>query len=241
MPVFERRLEVGPTTVVVRGSGRDDGDLRVDVETELLDARRRRLAPGPGTWLRQVHGRGVVTVTAPGAGAGLRADAAVTSVPGAVLSVQHADCVPVVLVGAGCLGLVHAGWRGLVAGVLDAAVEAMEALGGGRGSARLALVGACIRPHAYAFGSADLDRVVAGTDASVVAVTSDGRPAVDLARAVEVRLGRLGVDEVLDTGLDTASPDFYSHRVRGDRGRQATVAWIEPPTGSPVVASGDVP
>ena len=62
----------------------------------MLAARRRpRSSTDPWTWLRQVHGAGVVIVTEPGEHAGAQADAAVTAVPGAVLAVQTADCAPV--------------------------------------------------------------------------------------------------------------------------------------------------
>lgn len=222
--MIEERLEVAGCTAVVRLSDRDDGDLRIDGDATALARRRRRLAPTPWSWLRQVHGSDLVEVTAPGEHAGAAADAAATRRAGVVLAVQHADCAPVVLVGPRGLAVAHAGWRGIVVGVLDAAVSAVTGPGG---DTRVrALIGPCIRPHAYAFGGAELERVVAATDESVVARTADDDRALDLARAVAVRLRRCGVDEVVDSGLDTASPRFFSHRVRQERGRQATVAWL---------------
>lgn len=222
--MIEERLEVAGRTAVVRLSDRDDGDLRCDGDPSVLARHRRRLAPTPWSWLRQVHGADLVEVTAPGEHAGATADAAATREAGVVLAVQHADCAPVVLVGPEGLAVAHAGWRGIVAGVLDAAVSAVTGPGG---DARVrGLIGPCIRPHAYAFGGAELERVVAATDDSVVARTADGEQALDLARAVAVRLRRCGVHGLVDLGLDTASPRFFSHRVRQETGRQATVAWL---------------
>src|SRR3954470_18110368 len=77
------------------------------------------------TWLRQVHGSTVVTVTHPGEHAGAEADAAITRAPNAKLAVRTADCVPIVLEGDGVIGVVHAGWRGLAAGIVRATVAAM--------------------------------------------------------------------------------------------------------------------
>src|SRR5438876_12396346 len=82
--------------------------------------RRRVVVDLRWTWLRQVHGDRVVTVSSPGAGAGSRADAAVTDQAGCALAVLTADCAPVALASPqGVLGVAHAGWRGLEAGVLE--------------------------------------------------------------------------------------------------------------------------
>src|SRR4051794_2945660 len=85
------------------------GDLAVSNAGPVLDGRRAAIRPEPWTWLHQVHGADVVTVSEPGAGAGTDADAAVTTTPGAVLAVHAADCAPVVLVGSGGIGVAHAG------------------------------------------------------------------------------------------------------------------------------------
>jgi hypothetical protein len=103
-------------------SGADDGDLAVDVPAAELDRRRTDVMPGPWTWLRQVHGADVVQVEEPGQHAGAHADASVTTMPGAVLAVQTADCAGVLLLGTGpdsvAVAAAHSGWRGLVDGVL---------------------------------------------------------------------------------------------------------------------------
>lgn len=209
-----------------RTTTRADGDLAVALAPGLLASRRRAVASGPWTWLRQVHGADVVTVTVPGEHAGAAADAAVTAVPGAVLAVTTADCAPVVLVADGAVGVAHAGWRGLEAGVVAATAEALAALGH---PPRRAAIGPCIRSVHYAFGPAELDRLAGRWGDAVRATTADGTPALDLAAGVRAALAEVGVRDVADDGACTASdPErYWSHRARGETGRVATVAWLE--------------
>lgn len=224
--MIERLVAAGPDHQArVRISERTDGDFRVDASPSELAARRQALAAGEWSWLRQVHGSVVVVVDAPGAGAGREADASVTSVPGAVLAVQTADCAPIVLVADGAVAVAHAGWRGLVDGVIAEAVAALRATSAGPVTA---LLGPVIRPHAYEFGPADLDRVAALAGPAARGVTAGGRPALDMGAAVAAVLAGCGVEGLVDLGLDTADEGWFSHRVRGDRGRQATTVTLEP-------------
>ena len=169
------------------------------------------------TWLRQVHGATVVTVTEPGEHAGADADAAVTRLPLAKLAVRTADCVPVVLLADGAIGVVHAGWRGLAAGVVQRAVAVM-------GEVHTAHVGPHIRAGCYEFGAHDLDEVAAALGDHVRASTTWGAPALDLSAGVRAALGDV---PVVDTGACTACTDLYpSWRARQDTARFATIAWI---------------
>ncbi len=180
---------------------------------------------GEWTWLRQVHGAAVAVVTEPGGCAGLEADAAVTAVPGAVVSVQTADCASLLLRGEAAVGVVHAGWRGLVAGVIEAAATAMEALGSPPVSATL---GPCIRPRCYEFGEPELTLVTDAYGPLVRSVTAWGTPALDLAAGVAEALARLDVP-LHDAGTCTAcSPRHYSYRARSDRERQVLAACLTP-------------
>jgi hypothetical protein len=189
-----------------------------------VEARRRAVMDGPWTWLRQVHGDTVVTVTERGTEAGTKADASVTSEPGAVLAVLTADCAPVALVSPeGIVGAVHAGWRGLVAGVLERAVETARGLGATELSA---VLGPCIHPECYEFGAADLDAVAARLGDGVRAATTDGRPALDVPTAVASALKEAGVVEFEDVDVCTAcSDDYFSWRARKENARQALVVW----------------
>jgi YfiH family protein len=174
----------------------------------------------PWTWLRQVHGARVVTVTRPGEHAGEEADAAVTAVPGCTLAVQVADCAPIALTADGVLGVVHAGWRGLVAGVVPAAVEAMRGLGAGEIRAR---VGPCIGPACYEFGPDDLDRVAAVLGDEVRHDTGH----LDVPAAVRAALAAAGVTDLEQDPTCTACSDrHWSFRARADVERQAVVAWM---------------
>lgn len=206
---------------------RVDGDLAVGSPPASLESRRRRIAPGPWSWLHQVHGAAVVTVHRPGEHAGAAADAAVTACTGAVLAVHTADCAPVALIApAGAIGVVHAGWRGLLAGVIPAAVSALGELGA---RPTIAVVGPCIHPGCYEFSSADLDTVTAAVGAAARGSTARGRPALDLPAAVLAQLAEAGIHDVrADPRCTACDPGLYSHRARGEPQRQALVAWLSP-------------
>jgi hypothetical protein len=189
-----------------------------------VDARRRAVKDAPWTWLRQVHGDTVVTVTEPGGGAGTKADASATAHAGPVLGVLTADCAPVALVSPeGPIAAVHAGWRGLHAGVLQRAVERVRALGA---TEVRAVLGPCIHAECYEFGETDLEVVAARLGDGVRAHTADGRPALDVPAGVAAALTEAGVTNLDNVGLCTAcSADYFSWRARGDLARQAMVVW----------------
>lgn len=211
-----------------RHSRRSDGDFRIDGDTGGLASRREALAPGAWTWLRQVHGTEVVVVEGPGDHAGAEADAAVTTVPGAVLAVHTADCVPILLHDPeeGVVAAVHAGWRGLGAGILERTASVMQDLGG---RPRWALVGPHIRGRCYEFGQAELDLVARRYGDAVRTTTAWGTPGLDLTTAVGAALGELGVAATFQDGCTACQPeDFYSHRARGDTGRHAAVISLDP-------------
>ncbi len=118
------------------------------------------VAPENLLGVHQVHSADVVTVTAPGVFG--KADALVTDVPGLALSVLTADCMPVLLADAeaGVIAAVHAGWRGALAGVLEATLDAMESLGADRAET-VAVIGPCISQRAYEVGPELLDAFTA--------------------------------------------------------------------------------
>ncbi len=212
---------VGP--YAARNLGDHVGDDPVAVDANR--ARVREELPGDWVWPRQIHGRAVLTdptqsdATEP-------ADAAVTGIPGRVLAVVTADCAPVVLVGDGAVGVVHAGWPGLEAGVIGEAVAALRAAARSEQPVR-AFLGPCIHPERYEFGADDLDRLVARFGAEVRSSTLDGTPAFDLPAGVRVALREVGVDGIDDVDLCTAeSPRFFSYRRDGTTGRQATAVVL---------------
>jgi YfiH family protein len=229
-------------TARIRFTAAADGDFAVGQPAGTLAARREALVPLPWTWLDQVHGDRVVVVDEPGAQAGVHADAAVTARPGAALAIHTADCAPVALVAdEGVVAAVHVGWRGLVAGVVERAVDAVHRAGGGR---LRAVVGPCIHACCYEFGAGDLDRVADRYGDGVRATTRSGRPALDLPAAVTSALSALSAlsaqsaipSAAVPTGAGCTAcgtPPMFSHRARGDTARQAMVVWLEDPTGGP--------
>ena len=210
-------------------TGRAEGDMGHggDAVTSVrpdVAARRRAVVDLPWTWLHQVHGAGVVRVTRPGDGAGTMADAAVTAGEGCAVAVLTADCAPVALASReGVIGVAHAGWRGVAAGVIEATVAEMEALGA---TGIEAAVGPCIHAECYEFGASELDEVAARLGDIVRATTAAGAPALDLPAAVRAGLARAGVETVNEIDVCTAcSPDHFSWRARRETQRQATVVW----------------
>lgn len=203
-------------------SGADDADAVAE--------NRRRAAAAIGVdrlvGLTQVHGAEVVAVEAPWQpGQGPRADAMVTRQPGLGLAIVTADCAPVLFAAPGIVGAAHAGWRGALAGVLEAVVAAM----GGRGVQ--AAVGPCIGPASYEV-AADLRDAVLARDAADARFFAAGRPGhwlFDLPGYCAHRLRAAGA-EVTVLAADTLPDDarFFSHRRRtlaggGPIGHQVSV------------------
>jgi polyphenol oxidase len=214
--------------VLVRSTAAIDGDFRVDGAARPLGEARALVRPGPWTWLRQEHGIEVVEVWEPGAAAGARADAAVTVRPHCTLSVTTADCAPLVLVAEQGVAVVHAGWRGAVAGVVEAAIDRLVALDAGRPVA--SWLGPCIGPAAYEFEGPGLAAAVDRFGEGVRSRTAAGAPALDLRAVVRGACRSAGWPVPAEPAC-TSDPRWFSHRTRGDRARQATVAWLEPVAG----------
>ena len=142
-------------------------------------------------------------------------DAHATDQPGLAPLVVTADCLPVALAGPRGVAMAHAGWRGLAAGVLGRAAEAVDA--------QAAAVGPGIGPCCYEVGDEVLD-AFEGLDG-----VAEGRM-LDLAAAARVLLERAGVADIGTAGICTScNPDlFFSHRRDGETtGRQAGLAWLE--------------
>lgn len=193
----------------------------------LLRENRARVASAIGVapdrllGLTQRHGADCVTVEqAWPSGAGPGADAMATRVPGLALGIITADCGPVLLADPrrGIVGAVHAGWRGAVAGILDATVAAMRALGAGPDLR--AVIGPCIGPSSYEVGEDLRDAVLAGglvrPERFFAAGSRAGHYQFDLPGYCAARLRGSGVGMVEWLGRDTVSDPrhFFSHRRR---------------------------
>lgn len=133
-------------------------------QSEIVRINRKRVAeameaaPEHLVTVHQTHSSDVVTVEAPLGEPRPEADAMVTNVPGLVLAILTADCQPVLFADhqAGVIGAAHAGWRGALGGVLEATLEAMEALGAKRENTA-AVIGPSISQSAYQVGPEFLD------------------------------------------------------------------------------------
>jgi polyphenol oxidase len=147
--------------------------------------------PGAGRVLaemRQVHSA-VVLEGRPGAcGEG---DAMVSAVPGLALAVVTADCVPVLLAAEERVAAIHAGWRGLVAGVIEATLRQFDAP-----QRVTAWIGPAIGPCCYEVGVEVADPVVARSSAAVRVPGARGRPHLDLLLAAAIELERAGVGAI---------------------------------------------
>lgn len=169
----------------------------------------------------QVHGIDVVTATEPWIiGHGAKADAMVTDRPGLALGIVTADCAPVLFADAdgNVVGAAHAGWRGAVAGVLEATIAAMIDLGAALDRITVA-VGPCIGQASYEVGRDLRDAVLVRSTSDsefFVAGQREHRWQFDLAGYCAARLGAAGVAHVIVIGADTLAEEerFFSHRRR---------------------------
>lgn len=202
--------------------------LHVGDVSALVEENRVRVAnhlglcdPARWWWLRQVHGSAVVTASGQVPPPVPEADAAVTAMADVPLVVLTADCAPIALACDNAIAVVHAGWAGLLAGVVAAAVGRLRAVGSGEVHAAL---GPCVHPDRYEFGPTDLATLVERFGPTIASRTADGAPAFALPHAVRQALLEVGVKGLVDVGICTAgSPDHFSHRRDGRTGRQALI------------------
>lgn len=186
--------------------------------------------PGQPLWLTQVHGCGVALAgTDP---AGCAADAGLARRPGQVCAVLTADCLPVLLCDrAGSrVAAVHAGWRGLAGGVLEAALDALDR----PGPELLAYLGPAIGPEQFEVGDEVRAAFLAGDGAAADAFrpSTTGRWLADLYALARLRLAARGVGFIGggDCCTLTDRDQFFSYRRDGVTGRMASLIWIDPGT-----------
>ena len=221
-----------PPTVRAITTTRHFGNLATHVGDDLQGvlARRaglRRLLPAEPLWLDQIHGR--QCVDAGYAAAGVAADASFSRTPGVVCAILTADCLPVLLCdsGSSVVAAVHAGWRGLAAGVIGATLDCL-----GRPDGEwLAWLGPAIGPNYYEVGDDVRDAMLQAQPSAIAmfAARAGGKWLCDLYGIARLQLAAAGVARVSGgdrcTGLEAET--FYSHRREGRTGRMATLVWRE--------------
>jgi len=205
------------------GVGSDDDPAKV-AENRARMAKAVGVTPERFLTAYQIHSPQVVVAETPWSGeARPRADAIVTRTPGLAIGASTADCGPVLLADpqAGVIGAAHAGWRGALGGVLEAAIAAMEKLGAGR-SRIVAAIGPMISQRNYEVGD-ELVAQFAKADAGNARFFAAGRPGhaqFDLPGFIASRLAAAGIAGVEDLAACTyADPQlFYSFRRATHRG-----------------------
>ncbi len=206
------------------------GDHVGDDPAAVAENRRRLTAelglPGEPRWLTQVHGTCAADAIA--VHGSCEADASHTDSPGVVCAVLTADCLPVLL----CdregrrVAAVHAGWRGLLGGVIEETIAAM-----GAERELLAWLGPAIGPAAFEVGDEVREAFIADSPGAKAAFvpSANVRWMADIYTLARQRLHRAGVSSVSGGDHCTYSePDrFYSYRRDGRTGRMASLIWFE--------------
>jgi YfiH family protein len=215
-----------PPSVRALVTTRSFGDMRAGGAGR---ARVPAIAPAEPLWLRQVHGCGVVRADdVAAAGEAPAADAAIARRRLRVCAVLTADCLPVLLASrtGDAVGVAHAGWRGLAAGVIEATVHAMAA----EASQLVAWLGPAIGPRAYEVG-ADVRDAFLARDAQAASAFVPSRPGhwqLDLYAVARQRLRAAGVTDVSGGAFCThAQPErFFSWRREREAARMAALIWL---------------
>lgn len=233
--VFTRRGGVSPAPFASLNLS-----VSVPDEKDNVYANRRRaygiVGRDTGTVVHAhlVHGDAVAQVTQANNGSWVpHVDGIVTDEPGCVLTMNFADCAPIMLYDPQrrAIGLGHAGWKGAIVDLPGAMVRAMQQTFGSEPQTLLAAVGPCIGPCCYEVGG---DVVNAARDAFDLPATlfhdnGGPRPHFDLPAANRLNLQRAGVSQVEMSGLCTSCRNdlFYSHRAeKGRTGRFGTLLML---------------
>lgn len=220
-------FSAGPYASLNLGRLTDDDPEAVDRNRAALQAR----VDGRLAMVRQVHGSRVLRLEAQPNGASTgpdayreleEADGQATDRPGIAPMVLTADCLPIALAGGGAVAMLHAGWRGLAAGVVAEGVAALRALAGDQP------LSAAIGPGAGGC-CYEVGEEVHRHFCSYAEDVHRGEK-LDLKAVARAELERAGIETVHDVGLCTICGPaalFFSHRRdRGVTGRQAGVAWL---------------
>lgn len=204
-----------------------DAPDRVDENRQLL-MQFGQLPEAPN-WMDQVHGCEVITQGTHPSSSSAQADACYTDQPEKVCAVMTADCLPLLLCDRQGLQVaaIHAGWRGLIAGVIEQGVSRFS----GESGELLVWLGPAIGAKHFEVGS-EVKAAFEEIDSNAKKAfrkSSNGRWLCDLYLLAKQRLNKLGVSKVYTDDYCTFSDSqrFFSYRRTGQTGRMATMIWIE--------------
>ena len=218
----------------------DAAEPVIENRKRALDALGLKQEQSLTSWL--VHGNHVRVLThddlrIDGAN-DVHADAMITQARGLALTLRFADCVPVLFhdPAQGAIGIAHAGWKGIVNGVLSETVRAMQRAFGSRTQDILAGIGPCIGPDKFEVGEDVAAQIQGVVNVPVIGRGTallhpyDGKPHIDLWAAAKSQLQDAGVGYVEVAGICTASNthEWFSHRAeQGKTGRFGAVVVLE--------------
>lgn len=202
-------------------------------DPERVAANRARVSSAtgvPSVWLNQVHGTRVVDAAGRvGATRPPEADAAFSRQAGLACTVMTADCLPVLFCddSATVVAAAHAGWRGLLAGVLEETVAAM----GVPGRELMAYLGPAIGPQAFEVGDEVYSAFVAANTMAAEAFKPavEGKWLADIYQLSRQRLASQGIERIFGGSFCTFNDAerFFSYRRDGQTGRMASMIWLE--------------
>jgi polyphenol oxidase len=198
-----------------------DDPVTVQRNRSLLNA----WLPSEPVWLEQVHGTQVIMAET--AGCRPIADACVSRRKNSVCVVMTADCLPVLLCdeAGSVVGVAHAGWRGLVSGVIEATVGAMEA----PGESLMAWLGPAIGPSKFEVGGEVREAFLRHDPAAAAAfIPTADKYLADLTLLARLRLGALGIQRIYGGNFCTYTDRerFFSYRRDGKTGRMGSFIWL---------------
>ena len=189
----------------------------------------RRHLPAEPLWLQQVHGIAAVDAgKTANSGSGVVADAAFARQPDVVCAVMTADCLPVLFCdrAGSVVAAAHAGWRGLLGGILESTLVGMAV----PAAELLAWLGPAIGPQAFEVGDEVRTAFLADDPAAATAFVAlgAGKWLADLYALARRRLLRVGVQQIYGGGECTLSDRarYFSYRRDGITGRMATLIWL---------------
>ena len=193
--------------------------------TSLLAAK----SAGAPVWLNQVHGTRIISADSVVGSTPPEADGSFSRIPQVVCAVMTADCLPVLFcdIGGTVVAAAHAGWRGLLAGVLEASIVAMRV----PGEELIAYMGPAIGPQAFEVGNEVRAAFVAADPGAAQAYrpATEGKWLADIYGLARQRLARKGLTRVYGGThcTFTEAERFFSYRRDGQTGRMASLIWLD--------------